>query len=324
MTTTTQRMMAGVGAPPLRALRGVLRFFRQMAQRPLAFTGMIIVFIFLFLAVIGPDVAPYRYDQIIRGTDIGLDDRRAQKGLPPSETFIMGTDQRGRDIFSRMLWGARDTIGLPLVATLIAVIIGNAVGLAVGYLGGWVDEVVSRAMDSLLSIPALVLALVMISTIVPVMSESDIPLVQSIGATSISLTIVIVLLYVPIVTRVVRSATLNVRTSGYIEAAKLRGETTLYIMFREIFPSVLPALVVEASLRLSYAIFLVASLGFLGLGVQPPTPEWGRMVLDARPRFTTEPWEMWFPVLGIAILITSVNLMSDGLRRIFRNDQERE
>jgi peptide/nickel transport system permease protein len=291
-----------------------------MARYPLAFTGMIIVSIFLILAIIGPSIAPYSYEQVIRGTDIGLEDRRAQTSQPPSETFLMGTDQRGRDIFSRMLWGARITIGLPLAATTLAVALGTFLGLLVGYIGGWLDEIISRILDSLLSIPALILALVMISTIVPVLAESSFPLVQAIGATNISLIIVIVLLYVPIVTRVIRSATLNVRSRGYIEAAKLQGESTLYIMFREIFPSVLPALVVEASLRLSYAVFLVSSLGFLGLGLQPPTPEWGRMVLDARPRINNEPWELWFPVLGIAILIISVNLMSDGLRRVFQQD----
>lgn len=323
MTTATRQTVEPVSAPPFQFLQVPINFFRQMAQYPLAFAGMLIVFVFIALAIIGPQIAPYPFDEIIRGTDIGLEDRRAQTSQPPSDVFLMGTDQRGRDIFSRMLWGARDTIGLPLVATLLAVVGGTFVGLLTGYVGGWVDEVISRILDSLLSIPALVLALVMISTIVPVLSNLESPFVDAIGATNISLIIVIVLLYVPIVTRVVRSATLSVRANGYIEAARLHGESTLYIMFREIFPSVLPALVVEASLRLSYAIFLVASLGFLGLGVQPPSPEWGRMVLDARPRITSEPWELWFPVLGIAILIISVNLMSDGLRRIFRHEQER-
>lgn len=301
-------------------LNAIGNFFKQMAQQPLALAGMIMVFIFITMSLIGPSLAPYEYDQIIRGTDIGLETRAAQKDLPPSDTFLFGTDTRGRDIFSRILWGARETIGLPAMATALAVTIGTFLGLATGYIGGWFDEVISRALDSLLAIPALVLALVMISTIVPVLSQSDAAIVQTLGATNISLIIVITLLYTPIVTRVVRSATLNVRSSGYIEAAKLRGERTLYIMFREIFPSVLPALVVEASLRLSYAIFLVASLGFLGLGVQPPSSEWGRMVLDARPNIETEPWMALFPVLAIAILIVSINLMSDGLRRIFRNE----
>jgi peptide/nickel transport system permease protein len=240
----------------------------------------------------------------------------------------MGTDSRGRDIFSRLLWGARDTIGLPAVATTFAVFFGTIIGLSTGYLGGWFDEGISRIMDSLLAIPALVLALVMLTTIVPILNTIEAPglaqFISLFGANNISLTLVIVLLYVPIVTRVVRSATLTVRDSGYIEAAKLRGESIFYILFSEILPSVLPALVVEGSLRLSYAIFLVASLGFLGLGVQPPSPEWGRMVLDSRDFITTAPWTVWFPVLAIATLIVSINLMSDGMRRVLRNEAGRE
>jgi peptide/nickel transport system permease protein len=322
VTAKTPSAEEPVQAPPQQPFLRFLTFFLQMAQYPLALVGMILVFGYLILSLIGPEIAPYPFEKIIRGTDIGLEDRRAQKSQPPSEQFLMGTDQRGRDIFSRMLWGARVTIGLPLVATSLAVSLGTFVGLLTGYIGGWVDELISRTLDSLLSIPALVLALVMFSTIVPVLSTSENPIVVAVGANNISLIIVIVLLYVPIVTRVVRSATLSVRASGYIEAAKLQGESTLYIMFREILPSVLPALFVEASLRFSYAVFLVASLGFLGLGVQPPSPEWGRMVLDARSRINNEPWELWFPVLGIAILIISINLMSDGLRRSFHRELE--
>jgi peptide/nickel transport system permease protein len=296
---------------------------RQMAHYPVAFVSTIIVLIFIGLAVLGPTLAPYDFDAIQRA-----EDRRALRNTPPSTTYIMGTDSRGRDIFSRILWGARDTIGLPAVASLFAVALGTLLGLATGYRGGWFDEIISRLMDSLLAIPALVLALVMLTTIVPILNTSEWiglqQLVNIFSANNISLMIVIVLLYVPIVTRVVRSATLSVRTMGYIEAAKLRGETTLYILFREIFPSVLPTLVVEGSLRLSYAIFLVASLGFLGLGVQPPSPEWGRMVLDAREFMTTAPWTIWFPVLAIATLIVSINLMADGLRRILRSEVNQE
>jgi peptide/nickel transport system permease protein len=129
---------------------------------------------------------------------------------------------------------------------------------------------------------------------------------------------VIVLLYVPIVTRVIRSATLNIRNSGFIEAARLRGESTLYILFREILPSVLPALTVEVALRFSYAIFLTTSLGFLGLGVQPPSPDWGRMVNEAREGYARTPWALWYPVGAIATLVVGVNLLADGLRRVFR------
>lgn len=303
-------------------VHGLWAFLRQMSRRPVSLVSLVIVLTYLTLAFVGPNIAPYDFDEIQRG-----EDRRALKDLPPNEQFLMGTDDRGRDIFSRILWGARVTIGLPAAATTLSVIIGTFIGLAIGYLGGWVDEIVSRLMDSLLAIPALVLALVMITTIVPMLNDSTLPglvqLVDAFGATNLSLVVVIVLLYVPIVTRVVRSATLNVRTAGYIEDAKLRGESTLYILSREILPSVLPALVVEASLRLSYAIFLVASLGFLGLGVQPPSPEWGRMVLDARSFSQTRPWMLWYPVAAIASLIISINLMSDGLRRVLRNEAGR-
>ena len=265
----------------------------QLALRPLSLVGTLIFALFILLAVFGPNIAPYKFDQLIPGA----------RGMSPSAEFLFGTDRLGRDVFSRVLWGAREVIIIPGIATIIAVSIGTASGLALGYFGGWLDEVASRALDSLLAIPALVLALVLVATI---------------GPSAVGIILVIVLLYVPIVTRVIRSATLNIRASGYIEAAKLRGESTPYILFREILPGVLPALAVEAALRFSYAIFLTASLGFLGLGVQPPSPDWGRMVAEARQNYARSPWELWFPAGAIAVLVIGVNLMADGLRRIFR------
>jgi peptide/nickel transport system permease protein len=272
---------------------GLIGAFRRLAQRPLSLIGTLTVIIFLLLAVFGPNVAPYEFDTIIRGAS----------RQPPSVEHWFGTDNLGRDVFSRVLWGAREIIGIPGIATLIAVALGTGLGLFLGYYGGWIDEVISRALDSLLAIPALLLALVMLGTI---------------GPSPIGIIIVIVLLYVPIVARVIRSATLNVRSAGFIEAARLRGEPISYILFREILPSVLPALAVEAALRFSYAIFLTASLGFLGLGVQPPSPDWGRMVNEARDGFARTPWALWFPAGAIATLVIGVNLMADGLRRIFR------
>lgn len=294
--------------------------WRILRNNPLAFVGGAGVLIFVFLTFFGPLLAPYPYDQIIRGTDVGRESRRALTSEPPSALFPFGTDQRGRDILSRMLWGARDTLGLPLIATAISVVLGAFLGLLIGYVGGILDDVVSRLLDSLISIPAMVLALVMISTIVPLLDASESALIQTLGPNNISLAAVIVLIYVPIISRVARSATLSVRNRGYIEEARLRGESTFHILIRQILPSVLPALVVEAALRLSYAIILVTSLGFLGLGVQPPSPEWGRMVLDARTQISEAPWELWYPVAGIAILIVSFNLMSDGIRRLLRKE----
>jgi peptide/nickel transport system permease protein len=291
--SANQNSVESAATPRLFSGRAVGRFLAQLARRPLSLMGMLIFVGFIFLAIFGPTIAPHSFDELIRGSQ-----RQA-----PSAEFPFGTDRLGRDVFSRVLWGAREIIIIPGVATVTAVILGTILGLTLGYYGGWLDEIVSRALDSLLAIPALVLALVMLGTI---------------GPSNIGIIIVIVLLYVPIVTRVIRSAALNIRASGYIEAAKLRGESTSYILFREILPGVLPALAVEGALRFSYAIFLTASLGFLGLGVQPPSPDWGRMVAEARPNFARTPWELWFPAAAIAVLVIGVNLMADGLRRIFR------
>lgn len=274
-----------------------MRTLRTLAQRPLTLIGITLTLIFILAALFGPNLAPYPFDSFVRDS-AGTVARR----VPPGAEFLFGTDRLGRDVFSRILWGARDVIGVAGLATTLSVIFGTVIGLAIGYRGGWIDELVSRGFDSLLAIPALVLALVMLATL---------------GPSAWGITVVIVLLYTPIVTRVIRSATLGLRAAGYVEAARLRGESTAYILFREILPGVLPALAVEAALRFSYAIFLTASLGFLGLGVQPPSPDWGRMVYEAR-LDERAPWAMWFPAASIALLVISVNLTADGLRRVFR------
>jgi len=282
----------------------MIAFVRQLAHSPLSFLGTIIVFVFVLMAIFGPLIAPYEFDALLKN-----DEGRIVKYEAPSGKYLFGTDKLGRDVFSRVLYGAGEIIGLAGFASLLSVALGTSVGLAIGYYGGWVDEIISRALDSLLSIPALVLAMVMLAMI---------------GPSPSGIIIVIMLLYVPIVTRVIRSATLNIRSTGYVEAARLRGESTVYILFREILPGVLPALVVEAALRFSYAIFLTASLGFLGLGVQPPSPDWGRMVNEARSDFVRAPWALWYPVAAISTLIIGVNLLSDGLRRIFRSEGRNE
>jgi peptide/nickel transport system permease protein len=296
MTSSTEFEMGAItmrSSQWRRLLSAVAGLFRQLLSRPLSAIGLVIVFIFLLMALAGPSIAPYDYDEIIRGA----------ARQPPSAAHWFGTDRLGRDVFSRVLWGAREIITIPGIATAIAVVAGASLGLYLGYRGGIIDEIISRALDSLLAIPALLLALVMLGTV---------------GPSPIGIVIVIVVLYMPIVARVIRSATLAVRTTGFIEAARLRGENTSYILFREILPTVLPPLAVEAALRFSYAIFLTASLGFLGLGVQPPSPDWGRMVNEAREGYARTPWALWFPAAAIALLVIGVNLLADGLRRIFR------
>jgi peptide/nickel transport system permease protein len=164
-----------------------------------------------------------------------------------------------------------------------------------------------RFFDSLLAIPALLLALLFLGMT---------------GPSRESVLLVIVIVYTPIVARVVRSVVLSVKTRSFIDAARLQGETTVRILFREILPSAIPALTVEASLRFSYAIFLVSSLGFLGLGVQPPNPDWGLMVKEARAFVSQAPWAMYFPAGAIAVIVIGVNLMADGLRRILQVSPE--
>lgn len=266
---------------------------RRLARRPAAAFGLVVVAGFLLLALLGPLIAPYGANE-----QIFTDARQ-----PPSAEHLFGTDRLGRDVFSRVLLGTRDIFALAGSGTLLAVIAGTAVGLFSGYLGGWVDEIIMRFFDSLLALPALLLALLLLGTI---------------GPSRNSILLVILIVYTPIVARVVRSVVLGVKNLGFVEAARTQGERLPAILFREILPSVLPALAVEAALRFSYAIFLVASLGFLGVGVQPPSPDWGLMVNEARQNVQQTPWALYFPAGAIALLVISVNLMADGLRQLLQ------
>ena len=269
------------------------RVIRELYRRPSSTIGATLFLIFLGVALIGPMAAPYgANDQII-----------ADARQPPSAKHPFGTDNLGRDVFSRVLLGAREVLSLAGLGTLLAVLLGTTLGLISGYQGGWLDEVIMRFFDSLLSLPALLLALLLLG---------------SLGRSRNSILAVIVVVYTPIVARVVRSVVLSVKSKGYIEAARVQGESVGYLLFREILPSTLPALAVEAALRFSYAIFLVASLGFLGVGVQPPSPDWGLMVKEARNTVTQTPWALYFPAGAIALVVIGVNLLADGLKRVLQ------
>jgi len=261
--------------------------------------GATLFIIFLLTALLGPALAPYGPNE-----QIPADARQ-----PPSAAHWFGTDNLGRDVFSRVVLGARDVLSLAGLGTLIAVVIGTIIGLISGYQGGWLDEVIMRFFDSLLALPALLLALLLLG---------------SLGRSRNSVLLVIIIAYAPIVARVVRSVVLSVKTKSFVEAARVQGENFWYILFRQIFPSTLPALAVEASLRFSYAIFLVASLGFLGVGVQPPSPDWGLMVKEGRANVTQTPWALFFPAAAIALVVIGVNLISDGLKKILQVPSELE
>jgi len=264
---------------------------KKILRRPTTFIGIAIVLFFLLLAIIGPYIAPYPYSA----------QNLAEKLQPPSEKHIFGTDQFGRDIFSRLIVGSRDVFVVAGSGTALAAFLGLLVGLFSGYRGGIIDEIVMRGMDVILSIPPLLLAMVILF---------------SLGPSKVNVSLVVGFLYIPMVARVVRSVVLDLKTRQFIEAAKLRGESSAYILFKEILPNVLPYLAVESSMRFSYAIFLVASLGFLGLGVQPPSPDWGLMVGEARNWFHQARWVLYFPAGTIALLVVGVGFMSDGLRNM--------
>ncbi len=275
------------------ATRGAARLLRELYRTPTSAVGVTLVGVFLVLAAIGPLLAPYGPNEQLL----------AARAEPPSLQHWFGTDRLGRDVFSRVVAGARDILLLAGGGTALAVVLGTLTGLLVPTLGGWLDEVVFRLYDTLLALPALLLALLLLGTFGPSRS---------------SVLLVIALAYTPIVARVVRSVVLSVKPRAWVAAARLQGETLAWIAFREILPSVLPALAVEAALRFSYAIFLVASLGFLGVGVQPPAPDWGLMVAEARDYVFMTPWTLAFPAAAISLLVVSVNLAADGLGRALR------
>lgn len=263
---------------------------RELYAKPVSAVGATIVLIFLFMAIFGPLIAPYGPTE-----QIASDMRQA-----PSPEHWFGTDRLGRDVFSRVIYGARDILALAGLGTLLAVFTGTVIGLFSSYRGGMTEEVTFRIFDSLLAIPALLLALLLLGTV---------------GPSRNSVLLVIAIVYTPIVARVVRSVVLSVKPKGFVEAARIQGESQFHILYREILPSVLPALTVESALRFSYAIFLVASLGFLGVGVQPPNPDWGLMVNEARNYVSLTPWALFFPAAAISLLVIGVNLTADGLKR---------
>lgn len=280
---------AGV-SPRLSPLR---TFPKQLCKNPLALIGTLIFMFFLLMAFIGPWVATHEF----QAQDI------ANRLQQPSAEHFFGTDQYGRDIFSRVLTGSRGIFLLGGTGTILAGLVGITLGLIAGYIGGIWDEILMRGLDIFLAFPPLLLALVILASVGPALSN---------------LIIVVAILYVPVLARVTRSMVLDIKTKEFVEAAITRGEKKSYILFREILPNAIAPLLVELAMRFSYAIFLVASLGFLGLGVQPPSPDWGLQINEARSYFSRAPWILLFPAGAISLLVIGTNLMTDGLRDILQ------
>lgn len=219
----------------------------------------------------------------------------------PGAMHWFGTDQLGRDILSRVLVGARTTILYSLLATSLAMVAGSVIGTASAYLGGRMDEGIMRTMDAVMSIPSLLFALLIVSTL---------------GQSSLNAVLAITIAFVPGMVRIARSVALAERQQDYVNAAIARGESSGYIILREMLPNIVAPIIVESTIRVSFAIMLFATLSFLGLGAQPPQPEWGLMVSEARAYFFNAPWMMLIPGLAIAIVAIGFNLLGDGLRDV--------
>jgi peptide/nickel transport system permease protein len=221
----------------------------------------------------------------------------------PSADNWFGTDRLGRDVFSRVIVGSRDILIIAPAATLLGTVLGTALGLVTGYFRGAVDDVLSRIIEALLALPVILVAMMAI---------------VSVGPSNVTIIVVVGIVFTPIIARTVRAAVLSERELEYVAAARLRNERTPYILFAEILPNVMGPVIVEFTVRLGYAIFIVATLSFLGFGVQPPAPDWGLQVFDHYGLISGGYWwPVLFPAAAIAILVIGVNLMADGLTQAF-------
>jgi peptide/nickel transport system permease protein len=281
-------------APP-----GIHRRWARLLETRSAVLGGAILVGYLLLAVFGVTIAPYpplefHYQDTLQG---------------PSQSYLLGTDQFGRDIFSRVLGGARSIILIAFGATALGVTVGTLIGLTAGYYGGKIDEAIMRVGDGVMSFPSLMLALLVLTTL---------------GPSVINIVIAVAITFVPRVARIIRSVGLDLRTQPFVQAAQARGERAPYIIAREMLPNAVPAIIVESSIRIGYAILIGASLGFLGLGVQPPTPDWGLMIYEGRSMIQASPWVVIGPAIAISTLVIAANLFADGVSRVLDSGEQLE
>jgi peptide/nickel transport system permease protein len=277
--------------------------FTILYSSKIAMVGLVIVLFWVFVALFAPLLTPYTpYEQDWKAPNQG-----------PSAEHILGTDELGRDLWTRLIYGARVVLvvlpvtenfslpgGTAIWGVVVALMIGATLGLIGGYKGGWIDELVMRLLDAMMAIPVILLYLI---------------IVVAIGASAVNVVIAISIVGVPGIARLVRSLTLDIKTREYIRAAETRGESAWFIMFVEILPNTRGPIIIDAMLRIGYAIFAMGTLGFLGLGMPPPSPDWGSMVAKGRAFILTgNPYAALWPSLAIASLVVGLNLLADGIR----------
>jgi peptide/nickel transport system permease protein len=265
---------------------------RLLLRSPSFLIGAGVILFWVTCAILGSHITPY--DPIF--------DQTPDLSQAPSTVHWFGTDRLGRDVFSRVLAGSRDILLIAPAAVVLATILGTALGLVTGYFRGIADDTISRVIDAVLAIPLIVLA---------------VTVVAAIGSrSSWAVTVVIAIVFAPIIARTVRAAVLGEARLDYVEAARLRGERSHYVMFSEVLPNVMPPILVEATIRLGYAIFAVATLTFIGFGLSPPSADWAVQIADNYPYLEQSWWTVLFPAMAIASLVVAVNLVSDSVQQV--------
>ncbi len=269
----------------------------------IAVVGLVLVLFWVFVAIFAPWLTPY--------TPVEQDWKAPNQG--PSKAHILGTDELGRDLWSRLIYGARIVLvilpisesfwlpgGTAIWGVLVALVVGSVLGLIGGYYGGWPDEIIMRLLDAMMAVPIILLYMIIMAAL---------------GASAINVVIAMTIVGTPGIARLVRSLTMDIRTREYVRAAETRGERAWFIMLVEILPNARGPIIIDAMLRIGYAIFAMGTLGFLGLGIPPPSPDWGSMVAKGREFILSgSPWACLWPCIAIATLVVGLNLLADGLR----------
>ncbi|MBY6038393.1 ABC transporter permease [Fictibacillus nanhaiensis] len=263
--------------------------WRSFKKNKIALVGLSIVSFFILIAIFADLLAPYHYK------DVNLSD----KHIAPSAEHWFGTDEFGRDILSRVIHGARISLWVGFFSVAGSVIVGSVLGIVAGYYGKWVDGIISRIFDILLAFPSILLAIAVVSVLGPSLKNA---------------LIAIAIINVPTFGRLLRSRVLSVKEEEYITAARAVGMSDTRILIHHILPNSLAPIIVQGTLAIATAIIEAAALGFLGMGAQPPTPEWGKMLADSKDFIIQAPWTVLFPGLAIMLTVLGFNLMGDGLR----------
>jgi len=266
------------------------RLISELARSKSATIGASVILFWVVVAIVAPIIAPYSPTEL-----------QAARLQPPSLEHWLGTDHLARDVLSRVLWGTRVVVVLAPVSVLLGILVAAPMGLMSGYVGGRLDTLIMRGVDILLSFPTLLIYILIIT---------------SFGPSAIVVIISISLGSIPPITRIIRSLVMDERTKDYVSAARLRGERKSYILVREILPNVSGPIIVDTTIRIGYAIMAIGALGFLGLGIPPPTPDWGGMINDGRQWIFAMPWAVLGPAVALSSVVIGLNLLADGIREI--------